>query len=136
MDRLGYDVFVFETREKVFDAEPEGVARRVEIVADFSLAGPRIDFPELTWVVVMTTDFPSDVRALTGAVRLPFRFLGVMGAPAKIAEIMKRLEEEGFSPDELERVHAPVGLPIASHTPEEIAISVAAQVLKLRGAGS
>ena len=133
MGRLGYDVSVFETRENVFEAELEAVARRVEVVDDFRHAGPRIDFPELTWVVVMTTDFPSDVRALAGAAGRPFRFLGVMGAPAKIAEIMARLEEEGFSSAELERIHAPVGMPIASHTPEEIAISVAAQILQLRG---
>ena len=133
MGRLGYDVAVFETREKVFEEELEEAARSVEIVEDFRQAGPRIDYPELTWVVVMTTDFPSDVRALSGVVNRPFRFIGVMGAPAKIEEILRRLEQQGFAPAELERIHAPVGLEVPSHTPEEIAISVAAQILKLRG---
>ncbi len=133
MSRLGYDVLVFETREKVFETELERCARSVEIVGDFRQAGARIDYPELTWVVVMTTDFPSDVRALAGVLPRPFRFIGVMGAPAKIEAIRGRLGELGFSPAELERICAPVGLPIPSHTPEEIAISVAAQILQMRG---
>ena len=133
MSRLGYDVSVFETRENVFEDELEGLARSVQIVEDFRQAGARIEYPEITWVVVMTTDFPSDVRALSGVLSLPFRFVGVMGAPAKISEIMARLAAEGFSRHQLDRAHAPVGLPIASHTPEEIAISVAAQILQLRG---
>ena len=131
MSGLGYDVAVFETREGVVTAELER-AGRAELVDDFRRAGARIDFPELTWVVVMTTDFPSDVRALSGVVGRPFRFIGLMGAPAKIEQIRARLEEEGFEAAELDRIHAPVGLPIPSHTPEEIAISVAAQILQLR----
>ncbi|MCP3960722.1 MAG: XdhC family protein [bacterium] len=133
MCRLGYDVFVFETRENVFEDELSRLARSVEIVEDFALAGAMIDYPEITWVVVMTTDFPSDVRALTGALDRPFRFLGLMGAAAKLEEIKERLAELGFTPEQHERITAPVGLPIPSHTPEEIAVSVAAQILQLRG---
>ncbi len=132
MARLGYDVFVFETREGVADPELERDARAVELVTDFRDAGPRVAYPELTWVVVMTTDLPNDVKALTGVLDLPFPFVGVMGAPAKIEEIRARLGEYGFSRARLDRIHAPVGLPIPSHTPEEIAISVAAQILELR----
>ncbi len=132
MSRLGYEILVFETRENVFESELERWVRSVEIVGDFRQAGARVDFPEFTWAVVMTTDCPSDVRALSGVLARPFRFVGVMGAPAKIEQILGRLEEEGFSPAELERLHAPVGLEIPSHTPEEIAISVAGQILQLR----
>ena len=131
MRPLGYDLCVFETRENVFEAELETLVRSVRLVEDFRRAGPAIDYPEITQVVVMTTDFPSDVRALAGVVSLPFPFIGVMGAPAKIAEIMQRLGEE-LPTAALERIHAPVGLAIPSHTPEEIAISVAAQLLQLR----
>ncbi len=132
MNRLDYEVFVFETRENVFEEELQHYTRKVEIVDDFHHAGGRVDFPELTFAVVMTTDFPSDVRALSGVLPHPFRFIGVMGAPAKLKKITSRLEEQGFSSADLERLHAPVGLAIPSHTPEEIAISVAAQILQLR----
>ena len=132
MSRLGYDVSVFENRPEVAGIELARDARSVRIVNDFREAGALIDYPELTWVVVMTTDFPSDVRALAGVLDRRFRFVGVMGAPAKIEEIRSRLTSEGFSRAAIERISAPVGLPIPSHTPEEIAISVAAQILQLR----
>ncbi len=133
MNRLGWDVSVFETRRSVVEAELERDARTVRIVDDFRRAGSLVCYPELTWVVVMTTDLPNDVRALSGVVGRPFRFIGVMGAAAKIEEIVRRLEQEGCSRAELDRIHAPVGLAIPSHTPEEIAISVAGQILDLRG---
>lgn len=135
MGRLGYDVFAFETRKKEPEAELREHARALEIVDDFGDAGGRIAWPELTWVVVMTSDFPSDVRALAGVVGRPFPFIGVMGSPAKLQEIFRRLKAEGFSAGELARVRSPVGLPIPSHTPEEIAISVAAQILQERDPG-
>ncbi len=131
MNRLGYDVFVYETREGVAGAELTRDAR-VRVIGDFRQAGALVDYPELTWVVVMTTDFPSDVKALAGVLDRPFRFVGVMGAPAKLEEIRSRLEALGFSRAAIDRIQAPVGLPIPSHTPEEIAISVAAQILELR----
>ncbi len=134
MNRLDYEIFVFETRENVFEKELERHTRGVEIVDDFRHAGALVDFPQLTFAVVMTTDFPSDIRALSGVLPQPFRFIGLMGAPAKLKKITRRLEEQSFSSADLERIHAPVGLPIPSHTPEEIAISVAAQILQLRDA--
>lgn len=132
MARLGYDVAVFETRPDVFAAELAEAARSLTLIDDFRQAGSRVAYPELTWAVVMTTDMKNDVRALAGAVPLPFRSVGVMGAPAKITAILERLRAEGLAESELERIHAPVGLPFPSHTPEEIAISVAAQILQLR----
>jgi xanthine dehydrogenase accessory factor len=62
----------------------------------------------------------------------PFPFIGVMGSENKISEIKKRLKTEGISDKQLSRLTVPVGLPMVSNTPEEIAISVAAQLLLLR----
>jgi xanthine dehydrogenase accessory factor len=134
MARLGYDVLAFEGPQKEPVPELAEHVRSLETVADFRAAGGRVAHPELTWVVVMTSDFPSDVRALAGVLPRPFPFVGVMGSPAKLREIRRRLGEEGFSDDVLARITAPVGLPIGSETPEEIAVSVAAQILKLRNA--
>jgi xanthine dehydrogenase accessory factor len=80
----------------------------------------------------MTTDSPSDIRALQGALRRGFPFLGLMGSPAKIKLIRDALLQHGFSHQEIDKITAPVGLPIDSHTPAEIAISVTAQILQLR----
>ena len=84
----------------------------------------------------MTTDVASDVRGLLGVIDQPIPSIGVMGSQAKIAEITRRLKSDGITEDQLSRLTAPVGIPMASNTPEEIAISVAAQILQKRDQAS
>ena len=132
MKNLGYGVFIYETRENVFTITENRYTRSVQIVDDYRDAASLINYPELTNVVVMTTDVNSDVRGLLGLIDLPSPFIGVMGSQAKIAEIIKRLKSEGISEDQLSHLTAPVGTPMTSNTPEEIAISVAAQILQKR----
>ena len=74
----------------------------------------------------------SDIRGLLGVLDNPFPFIGVIGSENKISEIKKRLKAEGIDDQQLSRITAPVGLPMVSNTPEEIAISIAAQLLQLR----
>ena len=132
MSQLDYEVLVFDTRHEVSTLTQNTYARSVRIVEDYQKVGAVISFPQLTCVVVMTTDFPSDIRALLGVVSLPFPFIGVMGSRAKIATIFEQLQQAGVSENLLSRLYAPVGLPLGSHTPEEIAISIAAQILQER----
>ena len=134
MAGLGWVVSVWETRAGVIEGIGlDGVAD-VHLVDDFRLAAPAIDLPRLTPVVVMTTDVPNDTRALFGALSddrgLPF--VGAMGSTAKLAEVRRRLAELGMSDGMMSKMTAPVGLEIDSHTPPEIAVSVAAQLLRLR----
>lgn len=134
MSLLGYDVTLFETRAAVLpaDATSLGPGVEVRVVADFRDAAAEVKKPEKTPAVVMTTDFPNDVKALEGALRRAFPFCGVMGSEAKLREIEARLRDLGFGAADLRRLEAPVGLPIRSHTPAEIAVSIAAQILALR----
>ena len=132
MTNLGYVVTAFESQKKVPEEGLDTAVRHLEIVSRFQEAGHQIPYPEITQVVVMTSDLQSDVAALIGTLGRPFPFLGVMGSPSKLAEIRCRLHREGFTHEDLDHLTAPVGLPIGSRTPEEIAISIAAQILSLR----
>ncbi len=132
MEQLSYEVLVFDTRPMVTSLIQNTYARSIKIVENYLEAGALIPFPQLTLVVVMTTDFANDVRALLGVLPLPSPFIGVMGSRAKIAQIVQQLRQAGVSENVLSRLYAPVGLPIGSHTPEEIAISVAAQIIQER----
>jgi xanthine dehydrogenase accessory factor len=82
----------------------------------------------------MTFGYRSDLVALRALLRHPVRYLGVMGSAAKIAELLTTLRAEGVSEELLGRVHAPIGLSINSRTPEEIAISIAAELIRERNA--
>jgi len=132
MKNLGYDVFVFETRGNISTLGENNFVDTTNILDDFKDAASQLSLPENTQVVVMTTDVPNDVRGLLGLLDFPFPFIGVMGSVNKISEIKKRLHAENISEQQLSRIVSPVGLAMVSNTPEEIAISVAAQLLQLR----
>jgi xanthine dehydrogenase accessory factor len=129
---LGYTVTLFDTREDVFTFVQNDHARYKIAVEDFAHAGERIGHKEITHVVVMTKGQPGDVRALLGTVEDAYPYIGVMGSEAKLAKIRDDLQAQGVDPTHFERVWAPIGLDMTSNTPEEIAISIAAELLRER----
>ena len=96
MSQLDYEVLVFDTRHEVSTLTQNNYAQSVKIVEDYQAVAALIPFVQLTCVVVMTTDFASDVRALLGVASLPFPFIGVMGSHAKIATIFEQLQQAGI----------------------------------------
>ncbi len=84
---------------------------------------------ERTAICVLTHDEKFDVPALKVAVGTPARFIGAMGSSRTTARRRARLLEEGVTEEELARIHAPIGLPIASRTPEEVALAIGAQIV-------
>ncbi|UOQ76137.1 XdhC family protein [Hymenobacter sp. 5516J-16] len=84
------------------------------------------------YVVLMTFGYRTDLIALRQLLQRRVRYVGVMGSAAKIQELLTTLRAEGVPENVLARVHAPIGLPIHSRTPEEIAISIAAELIQER----
>lgn len=126
---VGYLVTVFDRRGDVETFRENPYAHHRVRVRDYRDAGPLIVLPETTRVVVMTSDFPSDVDALKGVFDTPAPYIGVMGSKAKIARIREELLADGRSGEALDRLRAPIGLPIGSNTPDEIAVSIAAELI-------
>ncbi|SHJ09938.1 xanthine dehydrogenase accessory factor [Hymenobacter daecheongensis DSM 21074] len=87
------------------------------------------------YIVIMTFGYRPDEVALRQLLHHRVKYLGLMGSRAKIAELMNSLRNSGGAEEALARVHAPIGVPINSRTPEEIAISVAAELIGVRNAG-
>ncbi len=87
--------------------------------------------------VVITTQHKSDYEALERVLRQGPGYVGLVASPKRTALLLERLREDGFSPDELSKVSAPCGLDVGSETPQEIALSIIAEVVQhLRGRGS
>ncbi|MCB1122497.1 MAG: XdhC family protein [Verrucomicrobiae bacterium] len=128
MDMLGFHVTVVEPREK-----PAGIgelpAHTLQRQLPYATAGTEIAYPQFTCAVVMTPSYAEDVEVLTALLPLDLPFVGAMGSPAKLKKIKDQLLANGLTNETLKRLTAPVGLPIESDTPEEIAVSVAAQIL-------
>ncbi|TGE07913.1 XdhC family protein [Hymenobacter fodinae] len=86
------------------------------------------------YVLLMTVGYRSDLVVLRQLLGHSVRYLGVLGSQAKITELLNTLRHEGASEELLARISAPIGLPIHSRTPEEIAISIAAELIQVRNA--
>ncbi len=85
-----------------------------------------------TSVVVVTHDPKLDDPALLVALPSPARYVGALGSPKTHAKRVERLQAEGLSPEQLERLHAPIGLNLGGRSPAEIALSIMAEIVAVR----
>jgi xanthine dehydrogenase accessory factor len=129
--RLGFRVTVIDDREKF--ANPERFPGAAAIVVDG--IGPWLtaaDLPPAAFAVVVTRGHTHDLEAMRALADRPLRYVGMIGSRAKVARIVEALRESGASAEWLANVRAPIGLAIGAVTPEEIAISIAAELVAVR----
>ena len=120
MAELGWHVTVFDRRPDVVTFRENAWAGQRMVVEDFAVAAATLSWPQLTDAIVMTPDYPGDVRALLGCLGQPLRSIGVMGSRAKLRAIRESLGEAGVDAVGLARIRGPIGLPMKSETPAEI----------------
>jgi xanthine dehydrogenase accessory factor len=89
-----------------------------------------------TALCVLTHDAKFDIPLLTAALRLPVAFVGAMGSRRTHADRDRRLREAGLNERELSRLRSPIGLDLGARTPEETALSIAAEIVALRRGGT
>lgn len=136
---LGYHVTVcdarpvFATRERMPDAD-EVVVEWPHRYLERETAAGRIT--PTTVLTVLTHDPKFDVPLLEVALRGPAGYIGAMGSRRTHAERVAQLTEGGVTAAELERLHAPIGLDIGARTPEETAVSIAAEIIAARWGGT
>jgi xanthine dehydrogenase accessory factor len=129
-------------RVTVCDARPTfATKKRFPDVDEVVVAWPhrylaKTEVDERTVVCVLTHDPKFDVPLLEVALRRPLAYLGAMGSRRTNEDRASRLRELGFTDDELARLHAPIGLDVGGRTPEETAVSVAAEIIAARWGGS
>ena len=131
LDQLGYRVWVYDDRPEYADAERFPTAEKV-ICAPFSAISETLDLFPSDFCVVMTSGHLHDLEVENQLLRRPLRYVGVMGSKRKISSVNERLRALGIQEEAIQSVHTPIGLPIGAVTPEEIAISVAAELIQLR----
>ena len=102
------------------------------IVTDFETCFEKLDVTPTSYIVIVTRGHKYDQLVLSRAVRTSSSFVGLIGSRAKITRIFRTLLADGVPRERLESVKAPIGLDIGSRTPEEIAISIAAQLIAHR----
>jgi xanthine dehydrogenase accessory factor len=103
-----------------------------ELFTSFEEAFEKLRPNESSYLVIVTRGHKEDMRVLKWAVGTAARYIGMIGSKRKVIEIYHALEAEGVRLERFARVHAPIGLEIGALTPEEIAISIAAELIAER----
>ena len=127
----GFTVHVVDDRETFANRErfPDAVEVIVDDVGAWLADAP---LPTSSFVVVVTRGHRHDLDAVRALTARDVRYVGLIGSRAKIARLAEQLALEGSDPSLLARVHAPIGLDIGAVTPEEIAVSILAELIAVR----
>lgn len=132
--RLDFAVTVTDDRPQFANAQRFPTASRV-LAAPFEEQFDQLDVDAASSIVIVTRGHSHDELCMEHALRTPARYIALIGSRTKVAVFRKNLQAKGFSREQLDRVICPAGLAIGAETPEEIAISVVAQLVAMRRLG-
>jgi len=128
---VGFQVHVVDDREKF--ASRERFPNAAEVVTeDIPAWLERSKLPSYSYVVVVTRGHNNDLDAMRALATRDLRYLGLIGSRAKVARITDQLLSEGMPPEVFKQVHAPIGLDIGAVTPQEIAVSILAELIAVK----
>ncbi|MFN2500657.1 MAG: XdhC family protein [Pyrinomonadaceae bacterium] len=134
MSKLDFRITVLDDRPDLNTVSKNHFAHHIDIIGGYEAVVEQIGDGPNTYVVVMTVGYQSDAAVIRSLIDKPLRYVGVLGSKAKMATLLRDLEREGFSREQLSRLHTPIGVPINSRTPEEIAVSIAAEIIAIKNA--
>lgn len=133
---MGYRVTVIDSRAPFATEERFPTAHRVIVGWPRDIMD-QLHFDRRTWVVVLSHDPRHETPPLEAALKGNTRYIGAMGSRRTHEQRVGRLEKLGFSSEEIGRIHSPIGLDIGAETPQEVAVSILAEMTLVRyGAGS
>lgn len=135
LSRVGFSCTLFECRPEFAVAQRVPAARQI-IVGDYENIAAAIALDERDYVLIMTHTHRFDGAVLEQALRGPLTYAGCIGSRRKIAGVRDRLQKAGIPEELIDSVHMPIGLDIQAETPEEIAVSIAAECILHRARGS
>ena len=134
MAKLDFHISLFDDRPKLNTLAKNQHAHDIKIVDSYDLIGDHIASGRSAYVVVMTLGYKTDEIVIRGLIDKEFKYFGVLGSKAKMATMLRSLREDGIAESVLNRIKTPIGLPINSRTPEEIAVSIAAEIISVKNA--
>jgi xanthine dehydrogenase accessory factor len=135
MREMDFYIRVYDNRPGLKTMTQNTAAHELHVLNDYSeLTGKLMDQDQ--YVVIMTFGYRTDDEVMRALKEKPFRYIGLLGSSSKITTMMEQYRSEKFPEDWLKFIHAPIGLTIHSQTPEEIAVSIAAEIIKVKNSPS
>ena len=130
--KVHFKVVVIDDREIFANRERFPEADEV-VVSEFENCFDQLSVGDSSYIVIVTRGHLYDGIVLEQALESKARYIGMIGSKKKIQTLYKSLMKKGIAKETLGRVHAPIGIDINSETPEEIAVSIVAELIKVRG---
>jgi xanthine dehydrogenase accessory factor len=128
---LGFRITVIDDRAEF--ASPERFPEAESVLAgDFTKTFPKLKIDKSSYIVIVTRGHQNDELVLEWAIGTPAKYIGMIGSQTKVKTIYSHLLAKGMSQERLDSVHSPIGLEIGAQTPEEIAVSILAEIIKVR----
>ena len=131
MSTLPFRIVVLDNRENLPTMAANRWAHDQQVIS-FDNVGTHVGEGDRSWVVIMTFGHAHDRHVLEGLLGKEFAYLGLMGSKNKVRQMYAAMIADGTPETALQGVRAPVGMSIGSHTPEEIAVSIAAEIIAIR----
>lgn len=131
MNQLGFHVHLMDDRPGLNTMQANEWAHERSVV-DYSTIDTVITEDEDLFVVLVSFGYRTDEILLRQLIRKRFKYIGMLGSAEKIRTLFAEMRKDGYTEEEFARVHAPIGIPIKSRTPEEIAVSIAAEIIRVK----
>ncbi len=134
MSKLDFHITLFDDRADLNTFAKNRFAHQKHRLDSYENIGELIPSGNEVYVVVMTVGYRTDEVVIRQLLAKNFRYFGVLGSAAKMTTLLNQLRGEGVPEAQLVRIRTPIGIPINSRTPEEIAVSVAGEVIQIKNA--
>lgn len=131
MSLLDFSVIIIDNRDHLVIMDTNQFADE-KLVVDFNFIADIISEGDQSYVAIVTHSHETDTLVLQKLITHNFKYLGVLGSRSKIENLFAGLIDSGVDRSAIDKIHAPIGLSINSKTPEEIAISIAAEIIKIK----
>ncbi len=131
MSTLDFYVIVLDHRKDV-QTMAENTFVNKKIITSYDKINEHIIEGSKSYVIIVTPNHDSDIVALKSVIKMDLKYIGSMGSKRKIDSIFLHLRGAGISDVLLEKIHTPIGVKIAAESPEEIAISIAAEIINIK----
>lgn len=131
MSFLGFYVVIFDNRNSLQTMEQNTFANEKKVIGYDNIEN-YLEEGEHSYIAIVSHTHETDKFTLRKVMSKNFKYIGMMGSKAKVKNVMNDLKQLGSGEEKLNRIHSPIGIEINSETPEEIAISIAAEIIKIR----
>ena len=132
MSKMDFHISLFDDRPNLNTLAKNEFVDEKRILDSYENIGGFVSSGDDHYVVVMTLGYKFDEVVIRELFDKEFKYFGVLGSKVKMAVLFSELEKEGFDKNRLDKIHTPIGVRINSQTPEEIAVSIAAEIIAVK----